>query len=210
MWELNSGQAELRSENTWFASLLIRVRNVGRLSADDQPETIDLETHITCTAEWGAKYPTITELRGSNPRLTVTYAQSVTIFHCCIVFTERRIGLRLPQQWWKSGPLNNLFTFRNAHTCLWAGVAQSVFLINDWTTGVQTPAKGKDFSSSLCIQTSSEPHPASLSSGYQRYLPSGGKVRPEHDADNSPPLVPKSMSSSYTPLPLCACMACMK
>jgi hypothetical protein len=79
------------------------------------------------------------------------------------VFAERRI--RLLQPWWKRGLLNYLFTFRNAHTCLWAGVAQSVCLTKDWTTGVQTPTEGKDFSSSLCIQISSEAHPASCPVG---------------------------------------------
>jgi hypothetical protein len=42
-----------------------------------------------------------------------------------------------------------------------AGVAQSVCLTTEWTTGVRSPAEAKDFSSSLCVQTSSEAHPTS-------------------------------------------------
>jgi hypothetical protein len=38
------------------------VGNAGRLSADDQPATIDFETLITCTAEWGTKCHTVSAL----------------------------------------------------------------------------------------------------------------------------------------------------
>jgi hypothetical protein len=31
---------------------------------------------------------------------------------------------------------------------------------SDWMTGVRSPAEAKDFSSSLCVQTGSEDHPA--------------------------------------------------
>jgi hypothetical protein len=51
---------------------------------------------------------------------------------------------------------------------LGAGVAQSVYLIvytTDWTTGVRSPAEAKDFSSSLCVQISSEEHTASYPMG---------------------------------------------
>jgi hypothetical protein len=41
---------------------------------------------------------------------------------------------------------------------------------------------GLYFSSSLCVQTSSEAHPASFQIGN----PTGGKARPERDADQSP------------------------
>jgi hypothetical protein len=51
--------------------------------------------------------------------------------------------------------------------------------------------EAKDFSSSLCVQTSSD-----------QFI-SGGKARPGRDADHLPHLVPKSrMSRGYTPLPL--------
>jgi hypothetical protein len=50
--------------------------------------------------------------------------------------------------------------------CTGAGLAQSVYcLTTDWTTGVRSPAEAKDFSSSLCVQTSFETHPASYPMG---------------------------------------------
>jgi hypothetical protein len=61
---------------------------------------------------------------------------------------------------------------------------------------VRSPAEAKDFSSSLCVQTSSEAHPASYPWVAGSFT--GGKARPERDADNSPHLVPRSrMSMSY-------------
>jgi hypothetical protein len=43
-----------------------------------------------------------------------------------------------------------------------AGAALSVYcLTTSWTNGIRSPAKAKGFSSSHCIQTSSEAHPAS-------------------------------------------------
>jgi hypothetical protein len=53
-----------------------------------------------------------------------------------------------------------------------------------WTTGVPSPAEAEDFSSSLCVQTSSEAHPASYPMG-TRVFP-GGKARPRRDAHHSP------------------------
>jgi hypothetical protein len=44
----------------------------------------------------------------------------------------------------------------------WAVVVQSVkCLITEWTTGIRSPAEAEHFSSILCVQTSSEAHPAS-------------------------------------------------
>jgi hypothetical protein len=40
-------------------------------------------------------------------------------------------------------------------------VNQYSVLTIDWTTGIQSLAEAKDISSSLCVQTSSEAHPAS-------------------------------------------------
>jgi hypothetical protein len=55
----------------------------------------------------------------------------------------------------------------------------------DWTTGVQSLAGAKDFSSSLYIQTSSRAHPASYPVGNEgTFL--RGKKRPGYDADHSP------------------------
>jgi hypothetical protein len=60
-----------------------------------------------------------------------------------------------------------------------AGVAQDSVLNTDWTTGVRSQAEAKDFSSSLCVQTSSEVHPAS-------YLMGTGGPFPVPDADHLP------------------------
>jgi hypothetical protein len=52
------------------------------------------------------------------------------------------------------------------HSIVGAGLAQSVqCLTTDWTTRVQAPAEAKDFSSSLCVQTSFETHLVSYSMG---------------------------------------------
>jgi hypothetical protein len=37
--------------------------------------------------------------------------------------------------------------------------------VSDWTDGVLSPEEVKDFSSSLCVQTSSDAHPASCTMG---------------------------------------------
>jgi hypothetical protein len=67
--------------------------------------------------------------------------------------------------------------------------------------GVRSPAEAKDFSSSLCVQTGSEVHPASCTMGTGGPFP-GAKARPGRDADHSPHLVPRSsMSRSYTSSP---------
>jgi hypothetical protein len=52
--------------------------------------------------------------------------------------------------------------------------------------GVRSPAGAEDFSSSLCVQTGSEAHPASYTIGTGGPFP-GGKVWPGRDADHSPP-----------------------
>jgi hypothetical protein len=44
----------------------------------------------------------------------------------------------------------------------------------------------EDFSSTPCVQTGSEAHPASYPMGPGGPFP-GGKARPGHDADHSPP-----------------------
>jgi hypothetical protein len=38
-------------------------------------------------------------------------------------------------------------------------------LTTDWTTGIRSPAEANDLSSSLCVQTGSEAHPASCPVG---------------------------------------------
>jgi hypothetical protein len=59
-------------------------------------------------------------------------------------------------------------------------------LTPDWTIGVRFPAEATDFSSSLCVQASSEAHPASCPMGTAGTF-CGGKARPRRDADYSPP-----------------------
>jgi hypothetical protein len=59
-------------------------------------------------------------------------------------------------------------------------------LTPDWAIGFRFPAEATDFSSSLCVQASSEAHPASCPMGTAGPFP-GGKARPGRDADYSPP-----------------------
>jgi hypothetical protein len=67
-----------------------------------------------------------------------------------------------------------------------SGVAQSVLcLTTDWTSGVRSPAEANDFSSSLCVQTSSEAHPPSYTMGTGGPSP-GSKAWPGRGADHSP------------------------
>jgi hypothetical protein len=58
--------------------------------------------------------------------------------------------------------------------------------LDDRAIGVQSPAGAKDFSSSLCVQTSSGAHPASCPMGTGVLSP-GLKAQPGRDADHSPP-----------------------
>jgi hypothetical protein len=53
-------------------------------------------------------------------------------------------------------------------------------------TKVRSPSEAKNFSCSLCVQTSSEAHPASYPMGDVGPFP-GSKARPGSDADYSPP-----------------------
>jgi hypothetical protein len=69
-----------------------------------------------------------------------------------------------------------------------AEVTQAVQrLTTDWTTVFRSPGEAKDFSSSLCVQTSPEAHLASYAMGTGESFP-GGKARPARDADHSPPI----------------------
>jgi hypothetical protein len=58
--------------------------------------------------------------------------------------------------------------------------------LDDRAIKARSPAEAKDFSSSLCVQTRSEAHPASCTMGTGGPFP-GGKARPGRDADHSPP-----------------------
>jgi hypothetical protein len=59
---------------------------------------------------------------------------------------------------------------------------------------VRSPAEVKDFSRSLCVQTSSEAHPASYPMGAGGPFP-GGRARLGRDTDHSPHLVLRSRMS---------------
>jgi hypothetical protein len=56
--------------------------------------------------------------------------------------------------------------------------------LDDRTIGVRFPAQVKDFSCSLCVQTSSGAHPASCTMGTAGSFP-GTKAQPGRDADHS-------------------------
>jgi hypothetical protein len=67
-----------------------------------------------------------------------------------------------------------------------SGSIVSDYGLDDLAIGVRSPAGANDFSSSLCVQTGSEAHPASCPMGTGGPF-SGGKARPGRDADHSPP-----------------------
>jgi hypothetical protein len=67
-----------------------------------------------------------------------------------------------------------------------SGSIVSGYGLDDRAIEVRSPTGAKDFSSSLCVQTGSEAHPASCSKGTGGPFPAG-KARPGRDADHSPP-----------------------
>jgi hypothetical protein len=69
----------------------------------------------------------------------------------------------------------------------------SDYRLEDQAIGVRSTVGAKDFSSSLCVQTSSEAHPASCPKGTGGPF-SGGKVQLGNDADHSPPLSAEVMN----------------
>jgi hypothetical protein len=72
-----------------------------------------------------------------------------------------------------------------------SGSIVSDYGLDDRAIGVRSPARAKDFSSILCVQTGSGAHPASCTMGTGGPF-SGGKAQPGPDADHSPHLVPRS------------------
>jgi hypothetical protein len=66
-----------------------------------------------------------------------------------------------------------------------SGSIVSDYGLEDRAIGVRSPVGAKDFSSILCVQTSSGAHPASCPMGTGGPFP-GGKARPEREADHSP------------------------
>jgi hypothetical protein len=51
------------------------------------------------------------------------------------------------------------------------GYLSQYSMTTDWTTGVLSPAKEKEFSCDFCVQNSSEAHPASCTMGTRGSLP---------------------------------------
>jgi hypothetical protein len=70
--------------------------------------------------------------------------------------------------------------------CGSSGSIVSDYGLDDRVIEVRSPIGAEDFSSSPCVQTSSEAHPASYPMGTGGPFP-GGKARPGCDADHSPP-----------------------
>jgi hypothetical protein len=82
--------------------------------------------------------------------------------------------------------------------------------LDDRVIEVRSPAGAKDFSSSLCVQTGSEAHPASCTMGTGGPFP-GGKARSGRDADHWPlssAEVVREWVGAIPPLPPRASMAC--
>jgi hypothetical protein len=74
--------------------------------------------------------------------------------------------------------------------------------LDDWAIGVRSPAGAEDFSSSLCVQTGSEAHPASCTMGTGILSPGVKRGRGVMLTIHAH-LVPRSwMSRSYTSSPL--------
>jgi hypothetical protein len=67
-----------------------------------------------------------------------------------------------------------------------SGSIVSDYGLDDRAIGVRSPVGAKDFSSLLCVQTSSGAHPVPSPTGTGGPFP-GGKARPGRDADHSPP-----------------------
>jgi hypothetical protein len=80
-------------------------------------------------------------------------------------------------------------------------VSSGSIVSTGWTAGVRSPAGAKGFSSSLCVQTGSEAHPASCTMGTGGPFP-GVKRGQGVTLTTHPNLVPRSgMSRSYTSSP---------
>jgi hypothetical protein len=90
----------------------------------------------------------------------------------------------------KKEPQRRISTFMLVNTLTVSRVAQSVQCRDrGWTTGLSgfdSRQRRKDFSSILCVHTSSGAHPASCTMGNGSSFP-GAKARPGRDADHSPP-----------------------
>jgi hypothetical protein len=83
---------------------------------------------------------------------------------------------------------------RSDGACVWlesgvsgsSGSTVSNYGLDDRVIEVRSPTEAEDFSSSPCVQTGSEVHPASYPMGTGGPFP-GGTARPGRDADHSSP-----------------------
>jgi hypothetical protein len=98
----------------------------------------------------------------------------------------------------------------NVHVlCLFSPLLKLPLFISQYSIWMQNgrpesiPGWGKSFSSSLCVQTTSEAHPASYPMVTEGSFV-GGEARPGRDADHSPPSS-QEWVGAIPPLPLAAC-----
>jgi hypothetical protein len=87
-------------------------------------------------------------------------------------------------------PIQNEFlnTFSVSFSLVWSR-GSSVGIVSDYgldDRAIEVRSPTEDFSSSLCVQTGTEAHPASCIMGTGGPFP-GRKARPGRDADHSPP-----------------------
>jgi hypothetical protein len=75
--------------------------------------------------------------------------------------------------------------FQTLNVNISSGSIVSNYRLDDREIEVRSPAKAKDFSSILCVQTGSGAHPASCPMGTGGPFPEG-KAWPGRDADHSP------------------------
>jgi hypothetical protein len=82
----------------------------------------------------------------------------------------------------------SLAVWKEFKLCIFYNIGSSVSVVSDCRLDDQgsIPAEAKDFSSSICVQTSSGVHPASCTMGTGGSFP-GAKAWPGRDADHSPP-----------------------
>jgi hypothetical protein len=79
-----------------------------------------------------------------------------------------------------------IYSYEDDVSCGSSGSIVSDYGLDDRQIEVRSPTGAEDFSSSPCVQTSSEAHPASYPMGTGGPFP-GGKAQPGRDADHSPP-----------------------
>jgi hypothetical protein len=97
--------------------------------------------------------------------------------------------------------IRNKPSFLCSFCCVYLYMHVSVCLTAELANGFRFPAEPKDFSHNLCVQTSSEAHPASCPMGTVGPFPEGIE-RLGRDADNSPhPVWRSRISRSYTSCP---------